>query len=155
MTVNSEELLRVCNIRMLWTLSTTSFLFIGVRPDTGINSTYCEKEAEAAASIAALKNDISENVDSKLVFSHIFTPENGDIGAFFTSREADKYRDTLLRQVRLDGLPLEEEEGFMDGSSSSDSGPPQSSSGPSAPECSNRVVYADGDRYRGGRHASS
>ncbi|XGW25278.1 hypothetical protein V3C99_006585 [Haemonchus contortus] len=73
--------------------------FDDVRPDTGVNSTYCEKRSEAAEKIAKLKNQVSEKVDSKLVFSHIFTPENGDIGAFFTSREADKYRDTLQRQI--------------------------------------------------------
>ncbi|VDO20398.1 unnamed protein product [Haemonchus placei] len=73
--------------------------FDDVRPDTGVNSTYCEKQSEAAEKIAKLKNQVSEKVDNKLVFSHIFTPENGDIGAFFTSREADKYRDTLQRQA--------------------------------------------------------
>ncbi|KAK5966749.1 WD domain G-beta repeat protein [Trichostrongylus colubriformis] len=73
--------------------------FDGVHPNTGSNLTYCEKRPEAAEKIAALKNQISEKVDSKLVFSHIFTPDNGDIGGFFTSRDADKYRDVLQRQI--------------------------------------------------------
>ncbi|RCN42013.1 WD domain, G-beta repeat protein [Ancylostoma caninum] len=73
--------------------------FDNVRPDTGMNSTFCDKSLETAERIAKLKNEVSEKIDSKLVFSHIFTPENGDIGSFFTSREGDKYRDTLLRQI--------------------------------------------------------
>ncbi|EPB80681.1 WD domain, G-beta repeat protein [Ancylostoma ceylanicum] len=73
--------------------------FDNVRPDTGMNSTFCDKSPETAEKIAKLKNEVSEKIDSKLVFSHIFSPENGDIGSFFTSREGDKYRDTLLRQI--------------------------------------------------------
>ncbi|KHJ93394.1 hypothetical protein OESDEN_06702 [Oesophagostomum dentatum] len=73
--------------------------FDHVRPDTGMNSTFCDKLPENAEKIARLKNEISEKIDSKLVFSHIFTPEYGDIGSFFNSREAEKYRDVLLRQI--------------------------------------------------------
>ncbi|ETN80062.1 WD domain, G-beta repeat protein [Necator americanus] len=73
--------------------------FDNVRPDTGTNSTFCDKSPEAAERITRLKNEISEKIDSKLVFSHIFVPENGDIASFFTSRDAEKYRDTLQRQI--------------------------------------------------------
>lgn len=79
--------------------SLLSLLISDVRPDTGMNSAFCDKSLESAEKIAKLKNEISEKIDSKLVFSHIYSPENGDIGSFFTSREGDKYRDTLLRQV--------------------------------------------------------
>lgn len=73
--------------------------FDGVRPDTGLNSKFFDKIPELAERIAALKNQISENINNKLLFSHIFTPENGDIQGFFNSRDTEKYRSLLSRQV--------------------------------------------------------
>uniref|UniRef100_A0A0K0DMX1 WD_REPEATS_REGION domain-containing protein n=1 Tax=Angiostrongylus cantonensis TaxID=6313 RepID=A0A0K0DMX1_ANGCA len=73
--------------------------FDGVRPDTGVNSKFCDNKPESAERITALKNQISENVNNKLILSHIFVPENGDIQGFFGSRDAEKYKNLFSRQV--------------------------------------------------------
>ncbi|KJH48624.1 WD domain, G-beta repeat protein [Dictyocaulus viviparus] len=75
--------------------------FDGIVSDTGKNSTFYETCPESAEQIIALKNLISEKIDKKLIFSHIFTPENGDIAGFFDSRDAEKYRNVLSRQGEL------------------------------------------------------
>lgn len=50
-------------------------------------------------SIRELKNLVSSRADQKMVFSHSLTLDSCDVENFFTTRESDRYRNTLTRQV--------------------------------------------------------
>ena len=72
---------------------------LDAQENKGKNAKYSEKTEEGKRSIRDLKNLVSGRMDQKMVFSHNLTLDSCDIENFFSTKESDRYKNNLTRQV--------------------------------------------------------
>ncbi|CAI4225513.1 unnamed protein product [Auanema sp. JU1783] len=74
-------------------------LFEGAAHDVGKNSIFVDKSDEGKSKIMDLKNRVAASYERENVFNHTLYPENGDIISFLSSKDGERYVDTLTRQL--------------------------------------------------------
>lgn len=67
--------------------------------DPNSPNSFLEIDEVNSRKIEDLKNEVTLKMNDR-VMTHVLRPENTDINHFFNSRDGDKYREKIARQVR-------------------------------------------------------